>query len=274
MKSINSINGIPLHYARLTNHPYGTIGEQRYFSIDDDFLKILEKAFDEVFKRCPLGPPVAITTAGIFVAKSGQHGHGSAFDLDAIFWKDTTLVTLNFVHQKQLYLGIESILRKHFGIVLNHFYPNHADHWHLDTSVPVDYQESSKSETLYLQMALKYIYGKSVIIDGISGPQTRGFTREVFKRLKISEPITTIVNYLKFLDLTAEIAFKLSEDKVSPIELINNLEAIIDTLPTAQKQEVRQALNSFLDHIETSKWINSIKYDLDVESVIDDVLED
>src|SRR5690554_761466 len=114
MKSINSINGIPLHYARLTSHPYGTIGEQRNFMIENKFLKVLENAFDEVFTLCPLGPPKAITTAGIFVAKSGQHGHGQAFDLDAIFWKDKTLVTLNFVHQKLLYLGIESILRKHF----------------------------------------------------------------------------------------------------------------------------------------------------------------
>lgn len=273
MKSINSINGIPLHYARLTNHPYGTRGEQRYFSIDNNFLKVLEKAFEEVFRLCPLGLPEAITTAGIFVDKAGQHGHGRAFDLDAIFWKDKTLVTLNFVHQKLLYLGIESILRKHFGIVLNHLYPNHADHWHLDTSVAVDYHEASQSETLYLQMVLKHIYGKSVIIDGISGPQTRGFTKEVFKRLNITEPITTKVNYLKFLDLTAKIAFKLSEDKVSPIQLLANLEAVIDTLPTADKQIVSQALNSFYDNEETSNWINSIMHDHDLESVMDDVLK-
>ncbi len=35
MKEINNINEIPLHYARLTNHPYGTKGEQRDSDIDD-----------------------------------------------------------------------------------------------------------------------------------------------------------------------------------------------------------------------------------------------
>lgn len=272
MKSINSINGIPLHYARLTNHPYGTIGEQRHFSIDDNFLKVLEDTFEEVFNHCPLGLPDAITTAGIFVAKSGQHAHGCAFDLDAIFWKEKSLVTLNFVHQKLLYLGIESILRKHFGIVLNHLYPHHADHWHMDMSVAVDYHESSKSATLYLQMVLTYIYGKSVIIDGISGPQTRGSMKEVFKRLNISEPITTKANYLKFLDLTAKIAFILSEDKITPLQLLANLEAVINTLPVVNKQEVSQAFNSFVDNHDTSKWINTIKDRHDLESLIDSVL--
>ena len=272
MKAINSINGIALHYARLTNHPYGTRGEQRNFSVDTNFSKVLEVAFKEVFERCPLGAPEVLTTAGIFVDKAGQHGHGKAFDLDAIFWKDTALVSLNFVHQKELYIGIESILRKHFGIVLNHLYPDHADHWHFDTSVTVDYNESSKSETLYLQMALKYIYDKPVIIDGLSGPQTRGFTKEVFKRLKINEPITTKANYLKFLDVTANIAFKLTEDQATPMQLLSNLEAVIDSLPTLHKHNVSEALNSFVDNEQTSDWLNGLKDEHDLEAVIDAVL--
>lgn len=34
MKKTNNINGIPLHYARLTNHPHGTRGTQRNFMVD------------------------------------------------------------------------------------------------------------------------------------------------------------------------------------------------------------------------------------------------
>nr|WP_321225700.1 hypothetical protein [uncultured Psychroserpens sp.] len=272
MKAINSINNIPLHYARLVNHPYGTRGEQRNFSIDSNFHEVLKDAFDEVFANCPLGKPEVVTTAGIFVNKPGQHGHGTAFDLDAIFWKDKTLVTKNFIHQKELYLGVESFLRKHFGIVLNYNYTNHEDHWHVDTSVPVDYQESSKSETLYLQMALKYIYGKPVIIDGLSGPQTRGHTKDVFDRLNISTPITTKVNYLKFLDITGKVAFKLSEENITPLQLLENLETVIDELPAANKHVVREALNTFIDNDETSTWLNGITNHHDLDSVIDHVL--
>ncbi|WP_298899137.1 hypothetical protein [uncultured Psychroserpens sp.] len=272
MKTINAINGIALHYARLPQHPYGTIGRPQDFKVEEGFFEILKTAFDEVFTNCPLGKPNVITCAGILVNKPGHHGLGKAFDLDAIFWDDHTLITNNFIHQKELYLGIESYLRKHFGIVLNYLYPNHADHWHFDTSVNVDYNESSKSETLYLQMVLKYIYGKSIIVDGISGPQTRAATREVFDRLGVSSPITTKVNYLKFLDLTGKIAFKLSEEKVSPLQLLENLETVVENLPTENKHGVSQALNSFVMHHDTSTWLNGLDDDHDLESIINDVI--
>ncbi|MEH6536153.1 MAG: hypothetical protein V7719_07165 [Psychroserpens sp.] len=273
MKAINSINGIPLHYARLTSHPYGTRGKQRNFSVDSNFLNILKDAFDEVFEHCPLGKPEVMTTAGIFVDKPGQHGSGRAFDLDAIFWSNTSLVTLNFVHQKELYLGIESFLRKHFGIVLNHLYPNHADHWHIDTSVNVDYNESSKSETLYVQMVLKFIYGKEIIVDGLWGRQTSRVVNEVFDRLNIARPITTKVNYLQFLDITGKIAFKLSEATDSPLQLFDNLTGVVETLPIQHKNEVMQALNSFSDHSATSQWLTAFEdKHHDLESVITDVL--
>ncbi|WP_299224126.1 hypothetical protein [uncultured Psychroserpens sp.] len=272
MKSIDTINGIALHYARLPQHPYGTRGIQRTFKIEEHFLEALEAALEEVFDHCPLGKPDVITTAGILVDKPGQHGHGKAFDLDAIFWQDQTLITQNFLHDKELYLGIESFLRKHFGIVLNHFYPNHQDHWHVDQSVNVDYHESSKSETLYLQMVLKYIYGKPVIIDGVSGPQTRGFTKEVFNRLNINTPITTKVNYLKFLDLTGKIAFELSKETVTPKQLLENLEAVVDNLPLDNRHQVSQALNSFLDHNETASWLGGIDHEHDLDEIIDSII--
>ena len=213
MKTINNINNIPLHFARLTNHPYGTRGIQRDFNVEPGFLTRLKVAFAELFDQCPLGVPDVITTAGIYVNKFGQHGKGKAFDLDAIFWQDESLVTLNFTHQKMLYLGIESFLRKHFGLVLNHFYPDHKDHWHIDISVPVDYNTDSQSETLYVQLVLKHIYDKEVLVDGLWGRQTRGFVNDVFERLGINTPITTKVNYLKFLDITGKIAFELYKER-------------------------------------------------------------
>ena len=274
MKKINSINNIPLHYARLTSHPYGTRGTQRDFLIEESFLKILEAAFKEIFDNCPLGAPEVITTAGIFVNKPGQHGHGKAFDLDAIFWDNESLVTLNFLHQKELYLGIESFLRKHFGIVLNYFYPNHKDHWHVDTSVPIDYNETSKSETLYVQMVLKYIYGEEILVDGIWGRQTRGVVNEIFNKLQIETPITTKKNYLKFLDLTGKIAFKLFEKKTSPLQLLANLTDVIKSLPVQNRNQVQEALNSFIDHDDTSEWLTSFNSDPhdNLDSVISSVL--
>lgn len=256
MEKTNNINGILIHYARLAAHPYGTKGQARDFEVEEHFLILLRKAFKEVFEACPFGVPEIITSAGIFVNKPGQHGHGTAFDLDAIFWKEESLITLNFIHQKKLYLGIESFLRKHFGIVLNYFYPNHKDHWHLDISVPVDFNRNSKSETLYLQMVLKYIYGEEIIVDGLWGPQTKSGTEVVFYKLGLSLPITTKSNYLKFLDLTGKIAFELVKGSTSPLDLLNNLMEQIESLPLHNKLEIRESLNSFMNHSETVDWLS------------------
>ena len=273
MKTVNHVNNIPLHYARTTAHPYGSRGLQRNFQVETSFYKTLETAFKEVFDNCPFGKPEVLTTAGIFVNKPGQHGHGKAFDLDAIFWSGTTLVTMNFLHQKLLYLGVESFLRKHFGIVLNYLYPNHKDHWHIDVSVPVDYHESSKSETLYVQMVMKYVYDKDILIDGLWGPQTRNAVKDIFARLGIDLPITTKKNYLNFLDLTGKIAFKLCEEKSNPIQLLDNLNEVIGDLQTQDMIKVREALNSFLDHTSTSDWLSSVDDDHhDLDAIIDTVI--
>lgn len=272
MKTINQINGIPLHYARLTNHPYGTRGEQRNFLIEESFLGVLENAFQEVFNNCPLGIPEVITTAGIFVDKPGQHGHGKAFDIDAVFWSNETLVTANFIHQKELYLGIESFLRKHFGIVLNYYYPNHKDHWHVDISVPVDYNETSKSETLYLQLVLKYIYKEEILVDGIWGRQTSGVVKEVFEKLGINTPITTKANYVKFLDITGKIAFKLYEENTSPKHLLSNLTEVVENLPQQNRIVVREALNSFLDHEETATWLGDFEETHNLDAIIEEII--
>ncbi|CAM1371216.1 conserved hypothetical protein [Tenacibaculum litoreum] len=272
MKTINQINDIPLHYARLTNHPYGTRGEQRNFLIEESFLGVLENAFQEVFNNCPLGIPEVITTAGIFVDKPGQHGHGKAFDIDAVFWSNETLVTANFIHQKELYLGIESFLRKHFGIVLNYYYPNHKDHWHVDISVPVDYNETSKSETLYLQLVLKYIYKEEILVDGIWGRQTSGVVKEVFEKLGINTPITTKANYVKFLDITGKIAFKLYEENTSPKHLLSNLTEVVENLPQQNRIVVREALNSFLDHEETATWLGDFEETHNLDAIIEEII--
>ncbi len=274
MKTINNINGIPLHYARLTNHPYGTRGTQRDFLIDEAFLETLEKAFAEVFEHCPLGVPEVITTAGIFVNKPGQHGHGKAFDLDAVFWKEQSLVTLNFIHQKELYLGIESFLRKHFGIVLNYFYPNHKDHWHIDTSVPVDFNEGAQSEVFYVQLVMKHIYGEEILVDGLWGRQTRGMVNTIFDKLQIPEPITTKSNYLKFLELTGKIAFELCKRKNSPLRLLDNLTEVLEDLPLQNKNTALAAFNSFMDHDETSSWLNKFEEHShnNIDTIIQNVL--
>ena len=156
MKKINSINGIKLHYARTNQFPYGSIGTHRNFWIDENFYNKLTVCFDEVFEFCPLKKPKVITCAGIYVNKpNSQHRYGKAFDLDAGFWRNYNFITRNFYEDFELYIGIESFLRKHFGIVLSYFYNNaHKDHFHINSGANMGFDKRQRSKVLYVQMSL------------------------------------------------------------------------------------------------------------------------
>ncbi len=272
MTTINQINGIPLHYARTPQHPYGTIGRQRNFSIEDTFHEALKACFTELFETCPLGIPNAITCAGIQVNKPGQHGQGRAFDLDAIFWEDYTLITRNFHQDKILYLGIESYLRKHFGIVLNYFYNNdHKDHWHVDNSHRLPFNTNSRSKVLYLQLTLNYIYDIPILIDGFWGPQTAGAVAEVFHLLDIEGEISTAEHWMEYLDMTGRVAFQLFEQEKTPLTLMNNLFAMLNTTNFSDKNRLLESLNSFRYHEKTENWLDSFSTEKNLPKVIEKV---
>jgi len=270
--SINQINGIPLHYARTTQHPYGSIGKQQDFLVEEDFHRELEKCFGELFLHCPLGEPKVLTCAGIFVNKSGQHGHAKAFDLDAIFWEDYSLIAKNFTQDAILYLGLESFYRKYFGVVLNHFYnASHEDHWHLDNSFSLSFDKQSRSKTLYVQLVLKHIYDKHVLVDGIWGPQTAQSVDDTFRLLGIDGSITIQRHWFKFLDLTGKVAFRLFEQNKTPLALINNVYAAIQDLAIPERYTLLESLNSFRFHPATDAWLGQYSLEQDIEAVIDEV---
>jgi len=272
MKTIKQINNIPLHYARTPQHPYGSIGRQRNFQIDKNFNQQLKACFKEAFKFCPLGKPEVITCAGIYVNKTGQHGRGAAFDLDAIFWKDYHLITKNFTQDAILYLGMESFFRKHFGIVLNHFYDtSHKDHWHIDNSNSLSFHKKSKSKTLYVQLVLEHIYDNPVRVDGIWGPQTAKAVNETFNLLGITGSITVKKHWLSFLDLTGKVAFQLFKPQKTPLVLFNNLYAVVNDLTIPEMNAIKESLNEFRNHPDTDAWLSQYSLQQDIEAIIDKV---
>ncbi|MEM6771297.1 MAG: extensin family protein [Bacteroidota bacterium] len=264
LKKVNSVSGIPLHYARTTAHPYGTRGVRTTFRMTKDFYATLKACFDETFAACPLGKPEVMTSAGAFVDKPGSHGRGEAFDIDGLFWSDYSMMTLNFPTNVELYLGIESFLRRHFGIVLNYEYNRaHEDHWHIDTSVSTSYSKRSRSKTLYLQLTLKHIYGQNVVIDGIYGPQTRGAYNRIMEQLGQPEGMRK-AEWLNYLKLTGHVAFRLFEEKTSPRNLFANAYEIAGQQTGVAARRLMEALNTFRDHPETTAWLGEMKTDEEI----------
>ncbi len=204
--------GIPVHYDRLPspNH-YGTRGKLATFHCQSDFEEMLDDAFRDVWLYTGLGPAEVITSAGAYVSKPGQHGQGRALDIDGIFWSSKTFVTLHAGWQGQdrnFYFGIEAVLRRHFGVVLDYEYnAPHRDHVHVDDSNSLAFRKTSRSKVRSLQGMLNHVWGKNVDEDGAWGDQTDGAVSEVLVFSGLPGPITNQEQWLLLMKKTAEKAF-------------------------------------------------------------------
>jgi hypothetical protein len=166
----------------------GTQGKPTTWHCTSAFEDKLDACFAQLWEVCPLGKADVICTAGVWVDKTGMHGKGRAFDLDAVFWGDRLVLANNYPNDRVAYLGIEAILRKHFGTVLNYKYnAAHQDHWHIDDGSSVGFQTSSESRVKFLQMALNSVYAAQPVlsVDGDYGRKTRGAAREVLLELQL-----------------------------------------------------------------------------------------
>jgi hypothetical protein len=159
----------------------------------------------------------------------------------------------------ELYLGIESYLRRYFGIALNYEYnAAHEDHWHIDNSIGTGFNKRSRSKVLYLQLTLKHIYQLSVIVDGLYGPQTENVYKSVAKRLELPSGMSKVI-WLKYLELTGQVAFALFEEKNSPRSLFASIYELVNEQAASQSRGLIEALNDFNEHPDTVAWMGKMK---------------
>ena len=271
-----TLAGVPVHYARYADprYGYGTRGKPYRFYCDDNFRTTLNQCFDELWTVCPLGEAEVITSAGCYVDKPGSHRLGRGFDLDAIFWSDTAFVTLHYPQDRAFYLGVEAILRKHFGTVLNFEYDAaHQDHFHIDDLSPIGFFPHHRSRVLFLQTALTYLFDTPVAIDGQIGPQTNGAARHVLDDLGLADADdlgTPSALYdaladvwMDLLDRAAEAGFRgvAAEKEKTPLELIEDLHAVIahELGGQAARKKIETALTTFTTHEDTEAWLRQYR---------------
>lgn len=260
--SYDALAGVALHYARPPVAPYGSRGRQQTFSSTRKLRDTFEAALEELADVCPLGRPEVLTSAGTFVNKEGQHGKGQAVDVDAIFWADRAFVTDFYLTDTRFYLAVESVFRRHFGLVLNYLYNTaHHDHFHMDLGVPVGFSTGSRSRVLYLQASLTHVHDHPVLIDGIWGGQTSGASDAVLSDLGLSGKITTKSTWLAYLDRTARLGFGQAppQEELDPPALLAQLFEVIDGLDllTDHDHKIQGALDVFVAHPETQTWLES-----------------
>jgi hypothetical protein len=268
----STIAGVPVHYARSPVANYGTAGKQYNFYCNDKFYDKLENFVMEFSAR--FGKPEIITSAGAYVAKSGWHGSGMAFDFDAFFWHDRNFITLHeYKSDPKLYMAIEALLRKHFGTVLGWLYnAAHRDHWHVDSGRPVGFNEYSKSNVKFLQAVITHIHEKPCVIDGIWGVNTAKLATELLEKYNLrSKGISPEVNlkgtWSKFLDAVIVDSMENPDNhdtdtpEMNPLELLHNVYATIDEElgSTSLKKPIESALNSFSNHEQVQKFLKDFR---------------
>ena len=269
-----SLAGVPVRYDRENPGQYGTHGVPFRFHCVPGFTAKLEAFFEELWRVCPLGRAEVITSAGAYTNKAGRHGMGRAFDIDAIFWAERTFVTLHDGFEgrdRAFYFGVECVLRKHFGQVLDYLYnAAHRDHFHVDDAEEVGFREGSESTVGFLQATLRHVHGLRVGINGTWGPGTREATRRALRSMGISGMIYDRDTWLAFLTRSAARAFGTeaspgtaapgaeTEERTPDALLHGVYEAIRRELgETALREPVERALDRFVTHPETIAWLRS-----------------
>lgn len=252
--------GVKVHYDRPPIAPYGSQGKPLTFHATEETEATLDRAFEEIWKTCPLGKADVITTAGAFVDKPNSfHNTGKAFDLDGIHWKEKAFVTLNYPSDKRFYLGIEAILRKHFATVLNfHFNAAHRDHLHVDLGGEVGFTKV-KSKIFFLQAAISHVVEIPIDIDGEWGDETAGGAKKALEKLGIEGSLEDKAVWLKFLTKVAASAFgtTVQPKEKTAHDLLQDVYSVIahELAEQPARKRIETALTAFVNHPDIQEAI-------------------
>jgi hypothetical protein len=280
--TVAELAGVPVHYDRYRSdaHGYGTRGRPVTLHCTAAFEEKLQACFEELWDVCPLGRAEVVTTAGAYVDKPGAHSKGRAFDLDGLFWSERAFVARNYPREREFYLAVEAVLRKHFGTVLNYRYnAAHRDHFHIDDLAQRGFYKSHRSRVLFLQMILTHLFETPVAVDGIFGPETSEAAREMLVRRELASPgalaggealdrtlgevwfdLLGEVARAGFADATAASPPASGPDE-TPLALLNQVYAAIDEElgDTALRKPVETALTAFARHEDTDAWLDQFR---------------
>lgn len=209
----SSLGGVGLLYDRKVPGHYGVTGVPYRPWIDVAFAKETDRAFEQLFASlaaASVGKVKAILSGGVGRQGAGSslHHKNRAFDLDGLIFDDgTTWVADTFPHRPMLYLGIEAVLRQHFGTILGYDYnAAHEDHFHFDNGDKVGFKKHSRSRVIFLQNTLYFLFDMDVGRDGVYGPETAGAERQVRTELGIGG-FSVLQNWVAYLETCVDVAF-------------------------------------------------------------------
>jgi hypothetical protein len=215
---VDNFAGKPLLYDRSAPGHYGRTGISFRPFVNPVFAQACEACFSELFARLRQRADLIVTfilSGGVSRAGTGAsfHHKNRAFDLDGLLFDDgSNWVANTFPQRPQLYLGMEAILRRHFGTVLSYDYNRaHEDHFHFDNGTPIGFKPAAKSHVIFIQNVIALVYGSPIGRDGVWGPETESAIRSLRNRFGIG-PLSTAANWRDLLDGIADEAMTLEQE--------------------------------------------------------------
>ncbi|HEX6218862.1 MAG TPA: extensin family protein [Sphingomicrobium sp.] len=203
---ISTLAKIDLLYDRSAPGHYGVTGIPFKPFINPAFRDQCDTCFEELAEMLATHAGLkvkAILSGGVSRAGQGTslHHKNRAFDFDGLIFDGgaANWVATSFPVRPQLYLGMEAVLRRHFGTVLTFDYNKaHEDHFHFDNGTAVGFKQAAKSHVIFIQNVIALIHGERIGRDGVWGGETDGALKALRTRLKIG-PVSDVGNWKALL---------------------------------------------------------------------------
>jgi hypothetical protein len=178
MMTFQKIDGTPVYYWRSNR---GNTTARNWQATDAFYNALVAWIRDLRSLSSSYGSISYVVSAGFYVDKAGQHGAGTAMDLDHVRWSNGNVTSPLDQHHasgtaalRKRYLATEAVCRRRFRYVLDGWYnADHRDHIHADFGgMPVRVLKDSEADTKFVQGTCNNFRGSGLAIDGIWGPAT------------------------------------------------------------------------------------------------------
>jgi len=179
MMTFQKIDGTPVYYWRSNR---GNTTARNWQATDAFYNALVAWIRDLRSLSSSYGSISYIVSAGFYVDKPGQHGAGTAMDLDHVRWSNGNVTSPLDQHHasgtaalRKRYLATEAVCRRRFRYVLDGWYnADHHDHIHSDFGgMPVRVLKDSEADTKFVQGTCNNFRASGLAIDGIWGPNTQ-----------------------------------------------------------------------------------------------------
>jgi hypothetical protein len=194
LRTFSRIDGTPVYYWR-GNRGNTALRNWQCTQGFYDRLVVWIRDLRQLSSDGGFGNVAFLVSAGFYVNKAGQHGAGTAMDLDVVRWAGGRQVSPLDGHHaagnrtlRRRYVAVDATCRRRFRYVLDGWYnAAHRDHIHADFGgLPTLCQKGSSSDAKFVQGMCNNFMGSGLAVDGVWGPATQGAFDKAKNRLGIT----------------------------------------------------------------------------------------